>query len=140
VDRLRADTFWAAESWRDAGEQLEAMHGSRWSDNIPLDELERRDILRAGIAFSLAGDQLSLERLQTKYTGKMAQSPEALAFEVVTRPIETQGVEFLEVANRLADTDSLETFLKEYRRQYMSPTRTQEDQAAAVPAGNDPAG
>lgn len=139
VDRLRADTFWAAESWRDAGEQLEAMHGSRWSDNIPLDDLERRDILRAAIAYSLAGDQLSLERLQTKYLDKMAQSPESLAFEVVTRPIETQGVEFLEVANRLADTDSLETFLKEYRRQYMSPSGAGEDQAAA-PAANDPAG
>lgn len=140
VDRLRADTFWAAESWRDAGEQLEAMHGSRWSDNIPLDELERRDILRAGIAYSLAGDQLSLERLQTKYTGKMANSPEALAFQVVTRPIETQGVEFLEVANRLADTDSLETFLQEYRRQYMSPNRASDDQAAAGNATGDPAG
>ncbi|MHA7777721.1 tetratricopeptide repeat protein [Roseibium sp. M-1] len=135
VDRLRADTFWAAESWRDAGEQLEAMHGSRWSDNIPLDDLERRDILRAGIAYSLAGDQLSLERLQTKYMTKMADSPEALAFEVVTRPIETQGVEFLEVANGLADIDSLETFLKEYRRQYMSPDRSP-DQSATAPAGD----
>jgi tetratricopeptide (TPR) repeat protein len=132
VDRLRADTFWAAESWRDAGEQLEAMHGSRWSDNIPLDELERRDILRAAIAYSLAGDQLSLERLQTKYMTKMADSSEALAFEIVTRPIEAQGVEFLEVANSLADIDSLETFLKEYRRQYMSPDRSP-DQSAAAP-------
>ena len=139
VDRLRADTFWAAESWRDAGEQLEAMHGSRWSDNIPLDELERRDILRAGIAYSLAGDQLSLERLQTKYMGKMADSPEAFAFEIVTRPVDAQGVEFLEVANRLADVDSLETFLKEYRRQYMSPSRPP-DQAAADGAGDGAAG
>ncbi|MBN9671393.1 hypothetical protein [Roseibium aggregatum] len=130
VDRLRADTFWAAESWRDAGEQLEAMHGSRWSDNIPLDDLERRDILRAAIAYSLAGDQLSLERLQTKYMGKMADSPEALAFEIVTRPVASQGVEFLEVANRLAEIDSLETFLQEYRRQYMSPNRSP-DQASA---------
>jgi tetratricopeptide (TPR) repeat protein len=135
VDRLRADTFWAAESWRDAGEQLEAMHGSRWSDNIPLDDLERRDILRAAIGYSLAGDHLSLERLQTKYMAKMADSPEALAFEVVTRPIEAQGVEFLEVANSLADIDSLETFLKEYRRQYMSPSRSP-DQSATAPAGD----
>nr|WP_208988772.1 tetratricopeptide repeat protein [Labrenzia sp. VG12] len=132
VDRLRADTFWAAESWRDAGEQLEAMHGSRWSDNIPLDDLERRDILRAAIAYSLAGDQLSLERLQNKYMDKMADSAEAFAFEVVTRPIEAQGVEFLEVANRLADTDSLETFLAEYRRQYMSPDRSPDQPADAA--------
>ncbi|NVK35512.1 MAG: hypothetical protein HWE23_13580 [Rhodobacteraceae bacterium] len=121
VDRLRADTFWAAQSWREAGEQLEGMYGSRWSDNIPLDELERRDILRAGIAYSLAGDQLSLKRLQTKYADKMSDSPESFAFEVVTRPIEAQGVEFLEIANQLAASDELETFLEEYRRQYMTP-------------------
>lgn len=135
VDRLRADTFWAAESWREAGEQMEAMHGSRWSDNIPLDELERRDILRAGIAYSLAGDQLSLERLKTKYAAKMADSPEAMAFDIVTRPIASQGVEFLEVANRLAEIDSLETFLKEYRRQYMSPDRSP-DRSADGPAAD----
>ncbi|WP_428524229.1 hypothetical protein [Roseibium sp.] len=139
VDRLRADTFWAAESWRDAGDQLEAMHGSRWSDQIPLDDLERRDILRAGIAYSLAGDQLSLERLQNKYMAKMADSPEALAFEVVTRPIEAQGVEFLEVASQLADVDSLETFLEEYRRQYMSPDRSS-NRAEGPPVEAEPAG
>jgi tetratricopeptide (TPR) repeat protein len=132
VDRLRADTFWAAQSWREAGEQLEAMHGSRWSDTIPLDEIERRDILRAGIAYSLASDQLSLNRLQTKYIAKMADSPEASAFEVVTRPIDAQGVEFLAVANRLADTDTLETFLEEYRRQYMTPQKHNSDQVAAT--------
>lgn len=121
VDRLRADTFWAAQSWREAGEQLEGMYGSRWSDNIPLDEVERRDILRAGIAYSLAGDQLSLNRLQTKYAEKMSDSPESFAFDVVTRPIESQGVEFLEVANQLAASDELETFMDEYRRQYMTP-------------------
>jgi tetratricopeptide (TPR) repeat protein len=137
VDRLRADTFWAAQSWREAGEQLEAMHGSRWSDTIPLDPSERRDILKAGIAYSLAGDQLSLNRLQAKYTAKMAESPEALAFDVVTRPIENQGVEFLEVANKLADTDTLETFMEEYRRQYMNPAPSGSDQSAsnAPPTG-----
>lgn len=134
VDRLRADTFWAAQSWRDAGEQLEAMLGSRWSDTIALDSGERRDILRAGIAYSLAGDQLSLNRLQTKYIQKMADSPESLAFEVVTRPIEAQGVEFLEVANKLASTDTLETFMDEYRKQYMTP-KPAVGNSAAAPSG-----
>lgn len=124
VDRLRADTFWSAQSWREAGEQLEAMHGSRWSDNIPLDAREQQDILKAGIAYSLAGDQLSLNRLQTKYAAKMADSPNSAAFEVVTRPIEAQGVEFLQVANQLANVNELDTFMEEYRRQYMTPDKS----------------
>ncbi|MEH0069577.1 hypothetical protein V6L77_03260 [Pannonibacter sp. Pt2-lr] len=91
VDRLRADTFWKAQSWREAGEQLEAMYGSRWSDNIPLEQIERDDILKAAIGYSLAGDQLSLDRLRTKYAKKMADSPQSASFEVVTRPIAAQG-------------------------------------------------
>ncbi|WP_208995754.1 hypothetical protein [Pannonibacter tanglangensis] len=131
VDRLRADTFWAAQSWREAGDQLEAMYGSRWSDNIPLEQIERNDILKAGIAYSLAGDQLSLDRLRTKYLPKMSDSPEAFAFDVVTRPIEAQGVEFLEVARGLAAIDTLSTFMEEYRRQYMSPEPGGESMANA---------
>ncbi|WP_209015122.1 hypothetical protein [Roseibium limicola] len=138
VDRLRADTFWAAQSWREAGEQLEAMHGSRWSDVIPLDDLERRDVLKAGIAYSLAGDQLSLDRLKSKYITKMADSPEASAFEVVTRPVQAQGVEFLEVANQLAGTDELETFMEEYRRQYMTPSRNAGQPQAEPQAATEP--
>lgn len=122
VDRLRADTFWKAQSWREAGEQLEAMYGSRWSDNIPLEQIERDDILKAAISYSLAGDQLSLDRLRTKYAKKMSDSPHAASFEVVTRPIAAQGVEFLEVVRGIAATDTLDTFLQEYRRQYMSPS------------------
>ncbi len=122
VDRLRADTFWKAQSWREAGEQLEAMYGSRWSDNIPLEQIERDDILKAAIGYSLAGDQLSLDRLRTKYAKKMADSPQSASFEVVTRPVAAQGVEFLDVVKGIAATDTLDTFLQEYRRQYMSPS------------------
>jgi len=137
VDRLRADTFWAAQSWREAGEQLEGMLGSRWSDAVPLDDLERRDILRSAIAYSLAGDELSLNRLQAKYTNKMADSPEAFAFEVVTRPISAQGVEFMDVANNIAGVDSLETFMEEYRRRYMAPSSQASADQAAVPGESE---
>jgi hypothetical protein len=65
-----------------------------------------------GLPIRWPATSLSLERLQTKYMTKMADSPEALAFEIVTRPFEAQGVEFLEIANQLADVDSLETFLE----------------------------
>lgn len=133
VDRLRADTFWKAQSWREAGEQLEAMYGSRWSDNIPLEQIERDDILKAAIGYSLAGDQLSLDRLRTKYAKKMADSPQAASFEVVTRPVAAQGVEFLDVVKGIAATDTLDTFLQEYRRQYMSPSADSGSSSLANP-------
>ncbi len=122
VERLRADTLWSARSWRKAGEQLERMNGSRWSDQLPLADHERVDVIRAAIAYTLAEDSLGLERLRQKYSQKMSESPQAETFEVVTRPINDRGVEFLSVARSVGSGDSLVSFLEEYRRQYLSAT------------------
>ncbi|WP_257099116.1 tetratricopeptide repeat protein [Pseudovibrio flavus] len=120
VERLRADTMWAAEHWQDAGEQLERMHGSRWSDAAPLSKQERLDVLKAAVGYTLAEDRLGLERLRQKYAEKMSTSEHASAFNVVTRPIEERGVPFREVARAVTSTDSLQMFLQEYRRNYLS--------------------
>ncbi|OKL45294.1 tetratricopeptide repeat protein [Pseudovibrio exalbescens] len=134
VDRLRADTLWAAKSWQKAAEQVERMHAGRWADAFPLDGQEQTDILRAAIGYSLAGDSLGLDRLRQKYSEKMSEGPNAAAFEVVTRPIDERGVEFLDVSRSIAATDSLDAFLDEYRAQYLTaggpesprPTRAEE--------------
>ena len=128
--RLRADVLWKAKRWREAGERLEAMLGTRWQDQTPLDDQERQDVLRVAIGYSLANDQLSLDRLRTKYGPKMADSPNAHTFDLVTRPIQTQGTEFREVAREIAQIDTLRQFLKEYRAQYLDPkARTVEPEA-----------
>ncbi|MBA5779296.1 hypothetical protein H2509_19370 [Stappia sp. F7233] len=122
VERLRADTLWAAGNWQAAGEQLEQMAGGRWGDGVPLSDRERADILKAAIGYSLAGDQFSLDRLRTKFTPKMADSPDSKAFEVVSRSIDERGVEFTSVLNSLGRVDSLDIFLAEYQRNYLRPT------------------
>ena len=132
VDRLRADTLWQAERWQDAGEQLERMHGVRWADDMPLEDQERMDVLRAAIAYSFAGDQLGLNRLRSKYAAKMANSPSGAAFEVVTRPIDTKGVEFMGVVRNIAAVDTMESFLTEYRRHYLNSDRSGGGGAGAV--------
>ena len=122
VDRLRADTLWAARSWREAGEQIEGLLGGRWADDVPLADQERSDLLRAAIAYSLAEDGFSLSRLATKFASKMSDSPDAKAFQVVTRPVEERGVEFLSVLDSLQAVDSLDVFLSEYQRKYLQPS------------------
>lgn len=121
VMRLRADVLWKAKRWREAGERLEATLGNRWQDALPLDDQERQDVLRVAIAFALANDQLSLDRLRGKYRTKMAASPQARTFDVVTQPIQSQGGEFREVAREIASIDTMRQFLQEYRAQYLDP-------------------
>ena len=123
VERLKADTLWAAQSWREAGEQLEGIVGGRWSDAVALADQERNDILRAAIGYSLADDGFSLSRLKAKFIEKMSDSPEASAFEVVTRPLDQRGVEFMSVLDSLQKVDSLDIFLTEYQRKYLQPSQ-----------------
>jgi tetratricopeptide (TPR) repeat protein len=134
VERLRADTLWAAQSWREAGEQLEGIVGGRWSDAIPLADQERADILKAAIGYSLADDSFSLSRLKAKFAAKMSDSPEADAFRVVTRPAEERGVEFMSVLDSLESVDSLDIFLTEYQRKYLQPNTSTMPAVAPAPA------
>ncbi|PLX37233.1 MAG: hypothetical protein C0606_12120 [Hyphomicrobiales bacterium] len=149
IERLRADIMWDAGHWREAGEQLEAMQGQRWADPAPFSEQERIDVLRAAIAYSQADDQLSLDRLRSKFSTKLADSEHAHAFDVVTRPIEDGGstVEFAEIASKIASIDTLEGFLEEYRKHYMKHEHDELPGAAKdavskadeAPAGDAPA-
>lgn len=127
IDRQRADTLWQGERWQEAGEQLEGMHGVRWSDPLQLDDQERLDILRSAIAYSLAGDQLGLDRLRSKYVAKMSDSPSGAAFDIVTRPIDSKGVEFMAIAKEVAAIDTLESFLAEYRNHYLNSNGSSDD-------------
>ncbi len=140
VDRLRSNTYWQAERWREAGEGLEAMLGMRWADKMELDKQERIDVLRAAISYSLAEEELALERLRTKFGPKMSDSPNAAAFDIVTSPIETHGVEFLSVAQQIADIDSMQAFLDEYRRHYLSTGIMPREPGEAPPQALAPTG
>lgn len=138
--RLKVDILWKAKRWREAGERLEAMLGSRWSDTTPLDDQERQDVLRASIAYALANDQLQLDRLRGKFTAKMSDSPNAHTFDVVTRPIQTQGGEFRQIAKEIASIDTMRQFLQEYRAQYLDPkaSTVTPDPAPAKPEPTKP--
>jgi hypothetical protein len=116
--RLRSDIYWAAKRWREAAEQIELMYGERWKDWRPLNEVERADILRAGIGYALAEDSLGLGRFRDKYAAKMANTPDAHAFEIVSAPLGTSGAEFATVAHAAAAVDTLDGFLRDMQARY----------------------
>ena len=119
--RLNWVANWEAKRWQAAAEVIERLHGSRWSDRTPLTDGEILELVRAGIAYSLAGDEIGLDRLRTKYMGKIAKGKYAKAFDVVTRPIKANDLEFSSVVKQIASLDSMNTFLEDYRRRYLTP-------------------
>ncbi len=116
AERMRSDIFWAAKRWRQAGESIELMLGDRWKQDEPLDEIERGDILRAGLAYALAGESLGLSRLKEKYGAKMEGAPEKAAFDQISMNPSPRAIGA--ATKLLANTDSLAVFLKMYQAKF----------------------
>jgi hypothetical protein len=133
--RLRSDIYWAARRWRESAEQIELLYGERWKDWQPLNEIERADILRAEIGYALGEDNLGLDRFREKYTAKMAETPDARAFGIVSAPLGTSGAEFAAIAHAAAAVDTLEGFLHDMQSRY--PDSSALPSAAAQPAAPD---
>jgi len=116
--RLRADIYWESGNWAVAGQKAEELAGTSWSDSSPLSPDTRQQIMRAAIAYSLAGDQPSLDRLRDHFAAKMKPSTDASAFAVVTQNIATQGVAFRDMAGQIASVDTLETFMQDFKKHH----------------------
>lgn len=118
VAQLRADLLWEGRHWAQAGAAIEAVHGDAWRRRDALGEIARRDILRAGVAFALAGDSAALERLRTRWTPLFEGTPQAALFATVTGRIEAQGTEFRAVVRDVAGYDAMQRFVREYRESF----------------------
>ncbi len=129
--RLRADILWSAKRFNESAEQIELMYGERWRDFAPLSDIERADVLRAAIGYSLAEDTIGAERLRERYEAKMRESPDKRAFEIATAPHAANGTEFAELAKTVTAFSALDTFLRDMRERYpeigtLSPGETQQ--------------
>jgi hypothetical protein len=134
VQALKADALWIAQKWPKAGDQLERMLGARWQETPALDKAERFNVLRAAIAYSLAGDQFALDRVRKKFYEKMVKTPDAESFVMVTRPVKSQGVSFRDLARDVAATDTLDSFMKQFRARYDMAPESSKTSANPQPA------
>jgi tetratricopeptide (TPR) repeat protein len=77
---VRAEIAWKARNWALAGSLFEGQLADRWKSPLPLKPDEESRLLRAGVAYSLAGDDASLARLRERFDGFVegSRNPEAL--------------------------------------------------------------
>jgi tetratricopeptide (TPR) repeat protein len=77
---VRAEIYWRQKDWANAGQALERRLEGRWSSPLPLSGEEETRLLRAAIAYSLAGDDASLMRLNSRFSPYVdeARAPDAL--------------------------------------------------------------
>ncbi|ODN68541.1 hypothetical protein A6302_04164 [Methylobrevis pamukkalensis] len=137
ADRLVADTLWSAARYQKAGEQFERLLAARWSDAVPLTDIEQVEVLKTAISYALAPDPIGLDRLRGKFAAKMATSPKAAIFDAVTGPIDVSGHEFRVIAANIAAIDTMRAFLADYRSQFVD--RGPADGPEVMPAAPEPA-
>ena len=76
----RAEVVWRQRNWSGAGAIFERMLGDRFKAPGPLSALQEGQLLRAAVAYSLAGDDVALGRLRERWTPFVAgaRNPDAL--------------------------------------------------------------
>lgn len=116
--QLRADIYWESGNWAVAGQKIEEMLGTRFSDPAALSAAERMDVLRTAVAYSLANDEKSLERLRTNFTAKLKGTPDMNLFTVLSQPIDQHGLAFREAAAKIASVDTLRSFMTDFTKKF----------------------
>jgi tetratricopeptide (TPR) repeat protein len=114
AQRVRAEAAWRARDWQRAAAELRTLIGMR-DRSQPLDAHGRQNVLRAGVAMTLAGDEAGVRSLYRDHAGDMANTEEADAFEIVAAGINADGAAIREVARAVARTDLLDRFLQRQR-------------------------
>jgi tetratricopeptide (TPR) repeat protein len=116
--RLRADIYWESGNWEVAGQKAEELLGASWSEPTPLPDNDRILVLRMAVAYSLASDGDSLDRLRQHFAPKMQNTTDAKAFGVLSQQIDMHGVAFRDAAARIASVDTLQAFMKDFGKKH----------------------
>ena len=112
------------------------MYGDRYKDFDAAQRRRAADIMRAEIGYALSSDELGLGRFREKYAAKMASTPDAHNFQIVSAPLGTERRRIRRHgAHAAASADTLETFLREMKARYPDSERgVAADRAAAAAA------
>lgn len=116
VERLRARIAWDARAWPDAGRRAEALLGDRWRDGEALSDQDSHDVLRALIAYALAGDETSMGRIESRYGPAMARTRHAAAFSMVAgRSVALGDARLSALVAELGALDRADTLMAGFR-------------------------
>ena len=133
ADLLRVDGYWKAKNYIAASGLIETVYSRDVME--PLTQAARMNVIKAAVGLVLANDELGLNRLRSKFSERMASSPEWALFDYVTSPkANPVGVEFKSAAKMVASMDSITAFLGAYRDIYHTDDGLTPDAASAKSA------
>jgi tetratricopeptide (TPR) repeat protein len=120
--RLRSDIYWAGRKWRESAEQIELYYADRWRDFRPLNPVERSDMIRAVVGYTLAEDTIGLARFREKYAPLMSSEADRSAFQTASRPLGSSSADLALIAKMAASVDTLDGFLRDMKTRFPDAT------------------
>lgn len=132
---LRAEIVWKQKDWPEAGKLFEASLGERWKSQAPLSIEDEGKLLRAGVAFSLAGDDEALARMESRYAPFLdkARNPEAL--RVALTGVATGRIGVGEFGRMTADNEAFSGWVARMKEKFRQAAP---DTAKTADAGAPP--
>jgi tetratricopeptide (TPR) repeat protein len=118
---LRAEVVWKQKDWAKAGPQFEKALGVRWKDPTQLSAEDEGKLLRAGVAYSLAGDDAALTRLSSQY-GRFfdaAHNPEAL--RIALTGVSVNRLSVADFGRVSADNEAFAGWVSKMKVRFKSP-------------------
>ncbi|MDP2260898.1 MAG: endoglucanase [Caulobacter sp.] len=134
---VKAEIAWKGRNWAVAGALFEAGLGDRWKSPLPLRPDEEGRLLRAGVAYSLAGDEAALGRLRERFDGFVEQSRNPEALRVAFAAADGGSLTTNDFSRAVADNEGFSGWVARMKQKFRdspSPTGPAPASTAAVPA------
>ncbi|HEX5378913.1 MAG TPA: tetratricopeptide repeat protein, partial [Phenylobacterium sp.] len=144
---LRSEVAWKQKNWPVAAALFEKSLGERWKQPGPLASEDEGKLLRAGVAYSLAGDDGGLARLRQRYQGFYVQAHNPDALRVALSGIQEGQLSVADFGRVTADNEAFAGWVAKMKvrfkerpapvgatRQAVAPPAQKQAQAAPAPA------
>jgi tetratricopeptide (TPR) repeat protein len=140
-EELRTEIIWRKKNWPVAASAFERSLGDRWRRPGALSPDEEGKLLRAGIAYSLAGDDAALTRLRTRYSGFIDEARNPDALRVGLTGLDSGEIGSTDFSKVTADNEAFAGWVAKMRAKFVkaAPAPPRPASAAAPPAPPAPA-
>ena len=131
---IRAEIAWKKHDWSAAAATFETMLGDRYKNSAPLTGDEESKLLRAGIAYSLAGDDSGLGRLRGLFQGFIAGAHSPDALKVALTGLGGSALTTADFARAPAENDSFAGWVQSMKQRFRDHPAALASQSASAPA------
>jgi tetratricopeptide (TPR) repeat protein len=119
VAALRAETAWRARNWPQAASIYDALLGERWKSSAPLSLEEESRLTRAGVAYSLAGDDASLARLRSRYIKLAEGSRNKEVIQIALSGLSSGDVSPAAYGRAVAEVDTFAGWVSTMKKRFL---------------------